>query len=301
MPLLQVEAAKLSNNDLEAGVIEEIIDRDGLFSLLPFKETKGKAYVYNREKTLSEAQFLDPNEAVPEGGADYDEVVTKLRILAGDVDVDKFLDTTMDDTNDQTSEQISAKAKGLRRAFQRNLIIGNSGTNAKQFDGVDALCTSEGIETVIDANGAALTLSALDQLVDEVKNGVSVLMMRAGTLRAIRALWRAAGGNTGGDFQIGNFGLTLPGHNGIPIIVNDFIPGNVAQGTSPNTCSIYAIKLDENEGLHGLWGGRNAGIVVEDIGTVQNKDANRFRLKWYCGLALKSTQSMHALRGVTNV
>ena len=55
------------------------------------------------------------------------------------------------------------------------------------------------------------------------------------------------------------------------------------------------------DGLHGLYGGDQAGIRIEDIGTVQNKDATRTRVKWYCGLALKSTKSVARLSGVTNV
>jgi hypothetical protein len=37
--------------------------------------------------------------------------------------------------------------------------------------------------------------------------------------------------------------------------------------------------------------------VVEDLGTVQNKDATRTRIKWYTGLALKSTKSLARLEG----
>ena len=121
MPLLRAEAEKLSNNVLEQGVIEEIIDRDAMFGLMPFMRITGKAYVYNRENSLSEAEFLDPYEDVPEGGATFDEVVAKLRILIGDVDIDNFLNETMDDTNDQTAVQIAAKAKGMARKFQRTL------------------------------------------------------------------------------------------------------------------------------------------------------------------------------------
>ena len=60
MGLLRAEAEKLSNNQLEAGVIEEIIDRDALFALFPFMGIMGKAYVYNREATISEGEFIDP-------------------------------------------------------------------------------------------------------------------------------------------------------------------------------------------------------------------------------------------------
>ena len=83
MPLLREEAEKLSNNELEQGVIETIIDRDDLFAILPFMKINSKAYLYNREKTLSEATFIDVNDTITEGAATFEEKVAKLRILAG--------------------------------------------------------------------------------------------------------------------------------------------------------------------------------------------------------------------------
>lgn len=300
MPLLRTVAETLSNNELEAGVIEEIIDREGLFEMLPFMQINNKAYLYNRETTPSEASFIAVDDVVPEGASSVTQHVAKLKILIGDVDVDKFLDNTMGDTNAQKALQIQMKAKGLMRKFKRTLVIGNETNDANEFDGVDQICTDESREIVAGANGAALNLTMLDELLDEVKNGADFLMMRSGTLRALKTLWRAAGGNTGGMLQVENFGM-LPAHDGTPIIINDFIPGDVAQGSEANTCSIYAIHANEMDGLTGLYGGNTGGVVIEDIGTVQNKDATRTRLKFYCGLALKSTQSICALRGITNI
>jgi len=300
MALLKVEAEKLSNNMLEAGVIEEIIDKDDLFAVLPFMQVTGKAYVYNRENALSEATFLDPNDAVTEGAATFTEVISYLRILAGDVDVDKFLDATMGDTNNQKAIQLAAKAKGLARKFRRTLAIGDNGTNAKEFDGIAQLLPG-GQAIAAGTNGAAITLSMLDELLDAVPNGADVLMMRSGTIRAYRALLRATGGLEPAHIMMENFGRPMLTHNGVPIIVNDFMPGDETKGSNDATCSIYAIRMNETDGLHGIYGGNTAGVVVEDIGTVQNKDATRTRLKWYCGLALKSTKSLAAIQGVTNI
>lgn len=300
MPLLRTVAESLSNNDLESGVIEEIIDRESLFELLPFHKVNSKAFVYNREQTPSEGSFIAVNDVVPEGASAVTEKVAKLKILIGDVDVDKFLDQTMGDTNTQRGLQIQAKSKGLMRKFKRTLVNGNEGVDANEFDGVDQICTDEGRELIAGANGATLDFTMLDELIDEVKNGAGFLMMRQGTLRALKTLWRSAGGNTGGMLQIENFGL-VPAHDGVPIVINDFIPGDVDQGTETNSCSIYAVRGNEMDGLTGLYGGDTGGVVIEDIGTVQNKDATRTRLKFYCGLALKSTQSIMALRGVTNI
>jgi len=306
MPLLKQEAEKLSNNQLISGVIEQIIERDDMFAAMPFAQVTGKAYVYNREKTLSEAEFIDPNEVVPEGAATFDEVVARLRVLAGDVDVDKFLETTMNDTNSQKAIQLTQKAKGLARKFHRTLARGNSTLNAKEFDGLAKLSEDANAVTpgqIIEAgvDGGALTLTMLDELCDSVPNGPDVLVMRRGTIRAFRALLRATYGTDAVMQQLENFGRPMLTHNGIPVIMNEFLAADEDQGANSNTCSVYAVRLNETDGLHGLWGGNNAGIVVEDIGTVQNKDASRTRLKWYCGTALKSTRSIGRLRGVTNV
>lgn len=310
MPLLRTESEKLSNNQLIAGVIDEIIDRDDLFSILPFAQVNGKAYVYNRENTLGGANWLDPNDTVQESAATFSEVVATLKILAGDVDIDKFLQATQFDTNNQMAIQIAKKAKAVAREFHKVLAQGNSTTNAKTFDGLSVLAdqaqaaaATVGGQQVISAgtNGNALTLTMLDELCDAVPNGADVLVMRRGTIRAYRALLRATYGTDAVMQQLENFGRPMLTHNGIPIIMNEFLAAGETMGTNTNTTSVYALRMNELDGLHGLYGGQNAGIVVENIGTVQNKDATRIRLKWYCGLALKSTRSIAALRGVTNI
>lgn len=303
MPLLRNEAEHLSNNKLISGVIDQIIERDDLFSVMPFVKADGKAYVYNRENTLGGADWLDPNDAVNESAATFTEVVAKLRILAGDVDIDKFLQQTMSDTNDQMAVQIAKKAKTVGREFHRALATGDSAANSKVFDGLPALAAAAGATQLVSAgaNGNALTLTMLDELCDAVPNGADVIVMRRGAIRAFRALLRATYGTDAVMQQLENFGRPMLTHNGIPVIMNEFLSGAETQGSNSTTTSIYALRLNELDGLHGLWGGDNAGIVVENVGTVQNKDATRIRLKWYCGLALKSTRSIARLKGVTNI
>ena len=300
MPLLATEAAKLSQEMLERGVIEEIIDRDDLFALMPFKKVEGKAYVYVREGTLSEGQFLDPYDPVPEGAATFTEVTTKLRIIAGDVDMDKFLLTTQSDSNPQLAIQLAAKSKALGRAFRRALVQGDSSVNAKSFDGLRALAPVA--QTLVaGANGAAVSFDMLDELKDLVKNGADCLMMRQGTWRALKALIRSINGNAAAEIMLPNFGRPTPAFDGMPVIINDFLNGDETQGSSNVTCSIYALRLNEVDGFHAIYGGPNAGIAVEEIGTVQNKDAVRYRVKWYVGTALKATHGVARLKGVTNI
>ena len=300
MPLLKTTAEMLSQNDVVVGIIEEIITVNELFGLLPFVKTEGKAFVYHRENTLPSVSYLDPNDVVPESTGDFTEVVTKLRILAGDVDVDKFLQETMSDTEDQLATQMGLKAKSMARTFQDSIINGNNAVRPKEFDGLKVLTTA-GQTIAAGENGAALNLGQLDQLIDQVPNGPDFLMMRSGTRRAYTALVRAAGGNTASMIQHKNFDNPILAHNGVPILVNDFLPSDETKGTGANLTSVYAVRANELDGFHGLYGGESAGIRVEQIGTVQNKDATRTRLKWYVGAALKSTKSVARLEGITNV
>lgn len=303
MALLKAEADKMSNNQMVAGLIEELITVNEMFGLLPFAQVNGKAYVYHREDmaNMPTVSFLDPNDTVTEDAGKYIEVITQLRILAGDVDVDKFLMETQSDTNDQLATALALKVKAMARQFQDTSVNGSIAGNAKSFDGMKVLTTAA--QTVnIAANGGALTLTALDQLVDQVPMKPDFLVMRSGTRRAYVALVRAAGGNTASMIQHANFDNPILAHNGVPIIINDWLPATEVLGTSgATTCSVYAVRANEADGLHGLYGGSSAGMRVELIGTVQNKDAVRTRVKWYCGMALKSTKSLARLNGLTNV
>jgi len=308
MPLLSIaESEILSNNQLEAGVVEEIIDKEDLFAVLPFTGVNGKAYVYNRELTLATGNWVDPNQIIQESHSTFQEVVTKLRILAGDVDVDKFIDSTLSDTNGQKTLQIAQKAKGLSRQFKQTLMTGNTAIDAKQFDGLASIAESITVgdaSRTIDAgvNGASVDLALLDQLLDAVPNGADAIFMHPALIRGFRGVLRSVGTDAAAELMMPNFGRPMLTHNGVPILANDFIPLNETQGTTVGaTTSAYAVRLNEVDGLHGIYGGGLRGVVVEDIGTVQNKDATRTRLKWYVSLVLKSTKSLARLKGLTNI
>lgn len=316
MALLKAEADKLSNNQMVAGVIEEIIEKDDMFAMLPFSRVNSKAYVYHRESEVAENNittgaglptWIDPASAdtVVEGAVPFVEITTRLRVLAGDVDVDKFVQETESDSNDQLAIQIAKKAKAVGRQYHVKLATGNGNSGAaKEFDGLPYLVTGSQsfvADTAGDAtNGGALRLDMLDKLLDLVPAGADAIVMRRGTIRAFRALVRAAGGNDAGMLMMPAFGKPMLTHNGVPIVANDFVSGAETTGSLTTGTSVYAVRMNEADGLHGLYGGDNAGIRVENVGTVQNKDADRIRLKWYCGLALKSTKSLARLTGVSN-
>lgn len=305
MPLLRAEAEKLSNRYLEAGIIEELVNKDETFEYVPFMQVSNKTYDYTREDETAmsaaiagdtHAKFVDVNETIPESAVPFIEVTAKLRALIGDVDVDKFLDETHADTNNQRVAQIAAKAKILRSKWQRTFARGDSGTSPLEFDGLPNLVS--GNQTIeAGANGATLDFDMIDELKDMVNYGADALIMHGKTWRYAKTLMRALNIQPE-HVAMPELGLFVPTIDGTPVLRNDFLPLDETVGTANNCTSVYAARFNEDDGLVGLYGGPSVGIRVEDIGTVQNKDASRTRIKWYSSVALKSTKALARLEGI---
>lgn len=300
MPLLAVEAAKLSMEDRQRGIIEEIIDKDEMFALLPFVQSMDETYSYVRELTNAQGAWIDPYEDIEESASTFTPVSTRLKRIAGQVDIDNFMIEVQSNLNDQAAIQLALKAKGMGKQFRQEVVNGDIAVNAKGFDGLRKL-TVPAQTLYAGVNGGAVSFNALDELLDAVKNGADALMMRQGTWRAIRALNRAMGGNTAETVMINNFGQPVKAYDGIPVIINDFLPVNEVRGTENATTSIYAMRMNEVDGLHGLFGGEAAGFRLEKVGLLQGRDVTRWRMKWYAGMALKATHSVARLAGVTNI
>lgn len=301
MPLLTAEAVKLSLDDLQSGIVEEIVTSDQSFQMIPFKAVNGKAYVYNRENTLVEGAFVDTNDAITEGAATFAQITAKLKRIVGDVDVDDFLEETHSDVQDQAAVQIAKKSKGVARKWANTFINGDEVGNPKEFNGLLKLVVA-GQKLEAGANGAALTFDMLDWLIDQVKtSGTLAFIANSRTIRSYAALCRALGGTTPEQVNMAGVNGTMTGYRGIPILKNDYVPVNQVQGTSGAVCTtIFLACFDENEGVCGLMPPTGAGVNVKTVGPVQDKDATRYRVRWYTGLATHSTLSLAAVYGVNN-
>ncbi len=117
MPLTLAEAAKLSNDMLQRGVIETIIEESPMLRYLPFLSVEGNAFKYNQENTLGGASFYAVNATWTEATATFTQKSASLAILGGDADVDNFLQATYADPNDLEAEVIASRAKAVAHKF----------------------------------------------------------------------------------------------------------------------------------------------------------------------------------------
>lgn len=293
MALTLAEASKLSNDIVLQGVIETIIQDSPVLQVLPFIEITGNGLTYNRENTNPSASFFDVGDTWSEATPTFTQVTTVLKIIGGDADIDNFLLTTRSNVQDLQAAVIRLKAKAVQQKFEDTFVNGDTGADAKSFDGIDKLIT--GPQSIsMGANGGTLTLAKLDELIDTVKGGPpSMLLMSKRTRRTLNNLARASGGFLETDRN--EFGQMVQFYDGVPVGVSDFVSDAKTVGTSNDCSTVYALQFGEGA-LAGLTA--PGGLQVETVGSLETKDATRTRVKWYVSMALFNTVKVAKLIGV---
>ena len=315
------ESAKLAQDELVTGVIENIITVNRMFEVLPFDGIEGNALAYNRENALGPVATVgvgDSDGVIGSGAAGtnaaerqaakdpatFTQVTSTLTTILGDAEVNGLIQATRSgDGNDQTAVQIASKAKSAGRKYQDQLINGDGTTFT--FPGLLTLCAS-GQEVDTGANGSALSFEIMDELMDLVtdKDGqVDYFAFQARTIRSFMSLLRGLGGASIGDTVELPSGTEVPAYRSVPIFRNDYIPINQTKGGSTNTTTIFAGTLDDGSRQHGIAGltaSEASGIQVVDVGESETKDERIWRVKWYSGLANFSEKGLACAPGITN-
>jgi len=303
------ESAKLAQDELVAGVIENIITVNRMFDVLPFDGIEGNALKYNRENVLGDVTLAGVGDtftslAAGKAAATFTSVTSALTTIMGDAEVNGMIQATRSgDGNDQTAVQIASKAKSAGRQFQDQLINGDGTGN--EMSGLIALCVA-GQTAATGTNGGALSFAFMDEMMDLVvdKDGqVDYIAMPARTIRSYKALLRALGGASINEVVELPSGAEVPAYSAVPIFRNDYIPINQVKGSGSNQTTIFAGTFDDGSRTHGIAGltaSQASGIQVVDVGEAEDADEHIWRVKWYCGLALFSEKGLACADGITN-
>jgi HK97 family phage major capsid protein len=292
MTTTKTEAAKLTQDMLLRGVIETVVKESSILAVLPFMQVVGSALTYNREQTMPEASFFDPGDVWLSAAPTWSSHTQELKIIGGDADVDNFLQQTYADPNDLEAVVLESRAKAVAHKWSDSFFNGDSGTDSKSFDGLRERVPSA--QTIaVDDNGGALTLDKMDELVDLVRPGrPDALLMHKRTRRKLSSLRRESGNLL--ETDVDAFGRRALFYDGIPLLVDDFMPVDEELGSGTGLSSIYAVKL----GSDGVMGIENQGIQVERIGSLESSDATRWRIKWYAAMVVLSELGVARLEGI---
>ena len=321
MAVTLAQAAVLSQNDLQRGVLEVFVQTSPVLDRLPLLEIQGNAYAYNVEARLPGVAFRNVNEAYVESTGVVNQATEALVILGGDADVDTFIVKTRGNLQDQRAVQTALKVKAASYRFQDaffNNDVAAGGEAAKGFDGLKKRLTGAQVFAAgtnglpIVGNGTTDPQAFFDQL-DVLLGLVPGIGPDNGVIYAnnlIQGRIRSAGRRIGGVDVVREdlTGKRVITWNGIPVLDPGsnlagarILPQTETQGTATGTTSsIYAVKFGQDEGDGGVTGLTNGGVDVRDLGEIQSQPVFRTRIEFFCGVAVFGGTAAARMTGVLN-
>ena len=113
MAITLAQAAVLSENDLQASVVEKFVQASPILDRLPFIDIDGNAYAYNSELALPGVEFRAVNSAYTESTGTFVQATESLVILGGDADVDTFIQATRSEPHRPEGSPDHAQVKAV--------------------------------------------------------------------------------------------------------------------------------------------------------------------------------------------
>jgi len=292
MSVLKILAGKLSAETTERAVIEYMADKDELFALLPFSRSQTNIYSWYRTGDVPAASVIDPYGTIPEMDVVGTVMQNKISMIAADVVVYNFEATAVEQLVDRVLEKTLAASEAITRAFKRLFIVGSQ-ANPNEFDGLDRFVDTSMVVNA-GSGGAPISFQLLDELLEKFPAGAepTAIIVHPRTYLSIKALLRTLY-VTPEQVMLPNFGKPVMAYNAIPILKNEYIP--ITSGLT----SVYAVRLGQTT-VHGLYMGDNAGVVIEEVGKLENRDARKWRLKWYVSMASKNKWDVAKIININN-
>jgi hypothetical protein len=303
MALTLMEAAKrVSGETKRAAVIEMFASNSDLLRAMTFEDIPGDALSYNVEAALPGVAFRGYNEGYSQSTGIINPEVERLRIIGGDLDVDRALLKTRGEGIRTQEEAMKIKAVSLY--LTDRIINGDSTLNVREFDGLRKRVVGPALFPANLASPSAnspLSLEALDAAIDYVEGANAIIVNKA----MKRKLSKAARANVGGDIEVAKdeFGFRITMYNDIPMIIVDFnqlgqriIDFNEAGPAGGTTStSVYVANL----GPGFVQGIQNGTLDVEDLGQLEALPVMRTRMEWLIGMAVMHGRSIARVWGVT--
>lgn len=282
------QSARMTNDVLQAGVIEVLATESKLLQLLPFMNVQGSGYTYNIEKNLGNAQFRKVNGGYNYGAIETIPVTERIVILGDEAIVDTYQIAVESDINNLMAIEVALRTKAIAHKFEKCFIDGGkaagsgvpSETVANEFVGILPRYTEA---TPANIPAAALPLYTaqvitktedligdLDTLLDMVAGGADALIMNKKTRRQLTAKGRAFC-----EYRQGEFGTQFLQYGGVDVVDLD--------GELLADDIIIAAKFGAKEAVCGL---QNGGVRVTALGEMESQPQLKTRIEWFVGLAV---------------
>ncbi len=317
----------LDRDTILRGVFEWIIEESPLMKGLSYKLMEGNALLYNVETVLPTATWIARNQQLVENTGKHDQRTTNVYTLIRTGYTNKTA-IKLNVTQDPEAVDIEKAVKAMAHEFEKTMIIGQTSVanTPNQFKGLLRTVAELETKTTTDLDGlnndqvvvgnaatGALTMTMMDELLDQIKPGAAtMLLMSRGARRKLNTLSRASG--SGGLYiaQVDQFGKKMMHYDDVPIMISDWIKDNYIEGsssvqtivdydfdaaavagTNENTM-IFAFQIGEDKctALQASEMEHERHTFIED----QHAIANRF--SWEVGFACFKKFSLAVLTGI---
>jgi len=309
-----VEAKRLINNEIVAGVAEDIISLNPIFSFMPFIGYEGQAIIVNREVALGGAAVSAVGitlTSTMKAAATFTRTTFTATKLIADTHMDGLVQAQSVSAGvDQVAIEISSKAKNIGRQFQQGMATG-SGT-APAMNSFHSMCMVDTQYTTA-ATTQVLSFALLDELLDLVKTKdgeCDFIVMPARTLRSLKVLYRNLGGTTPTHVIEMPDGTkrTIYMYEDIPVFKNEYLSVvetlNGDALTGGVLTSVWAGVWDDGSQKIGLAAihpsSVPAGLVVHPVGVNIDHDEDVWRVKQYANMALFNRRGLARLTSISN-
>ena len=312
MPTLS-EYQKLANDDVTAGIFDNIITASELAPFLQFKSFSGNSLVYNRESTLGAAATHQVGDIWSDTEPTYTQKTASLTTVGIQHPLDRFAMQTVDNVQSQEAVLLSKMSKSIARKLEDLLLNGNSGAVSTEPEGLTSLLISDSRLLMMDdgstpstiaGDETELTIDRLDAMIDMIELGKpDFLMMNKTMRRKLTALARA----TGSGVVLNSaemFGHQYTLYNGIPVVINDYISNsetyeNSGAWGSSSATTIYALKTgEEKQGWTVIHNGAVLDPDIQRLGTKVDKNEDTYRMVVYLNAVLYSAKVCAGLAGI---
>ena len=301
MALTLTEGNKYSRTELAGYVIDRLAKDDPILSVLPFESILGNSLTYNTITTRSGAAFYNVGDTWVESTPVLTATTAALTILGGDADIDNFIVATRSNILDVKGQVVDDKIKAVREKYNDTFFYG-TGT-APEFSGLHVLMTSTTYNTVHagSGTGSVLSIVKLQEAIDLITGWRPTMLAMSKTMRRGINVYL----DTIGDKFTAvrdDYGKLVEFFRGMKVSVSDHIKntelaasGAYVVGTGSDT-SIFILSFDAKAAC-GIQGSK--GVETINLGDLENKDASRYRIRWYCGLKYEDLRSCAKVDGIT--
>jgi len=218
MALTLLESAKYAKDSMTKAITELIAERSPILTYLPFETVDSGTFTFTREVALPGFAFRGVNETYPRSTGVIQDVSEAVKIMGGEVFIDRFQLKMHSNKRDLKARQWAMKTKAIKMGFSEYFFEGDSAANPRVFDGMRNRLTGTQVQETA-TNGAALDLDMLDELIDSVigEGDGAHLFLNKTLRRKITNLGR----NTAGTFPLidvgdDEFGHQVTRYNGVP-------------------------------------------------------------------------------------